>query len=429
MLVGEPPFSGPTAQAIVAKVMTEEPRPLTPRRRSMPAEVEEAVFTALEKLPADRFGSAARVRGEPDRRADGRRTGARARATATAASPWRRWIPLAAGGAALLVAGYLLGARRSHSGALPMTFGSRVKVTWDPGMEVLPAISPDGKTVAYAGGTSARMRVYVRPVAGGRGIALTDDTTQVQSHPRWSPDGSRVLFLERDGVVSVPATGGAETAEVPPGRTGPVSSAAWAPDGRRIAYVVGDSVFVREPGGEVHGIARVYAAHGCAWSPDAEYLACSSGNAIALTPGLLFGNASPSRVVSVRVRDGGIVPLTDSLSANLARPGRPTAAGSTTSPTALGRATSSRRRSPEESRMVRPFGSRPASTPTPSPSRRTDGGSHTAISRSRATPGPSPCRRTRRRRPRAPSRSPVGPSSSSRACSPPTAAGCTTTPT
>src|SRR6188768_2648371 len=37
MLIGEPPFSGPTAQAIVAKVLTEEPRPLIPRRRSIPA--------------------------------------------------------------------------------------------------------------------------------------------------------------------------------------------------------------------------------------------------------------------------------------------------------------------------------------------------------------------------------------------------------
>jgi serine/threonine-protein kinase len=316
MLIGEPPFSGPTAQAIVAKVLTEEPRPLVPRRRSIPPEVEETVLTALEKLPADRFGSAHEFAASLTAEPSGRRAGARARPAAPAASPWGRWI-LPVVGTALLVGAYLLGAHRSRPAALPMTFGSTTKVAWDPAMEVLPAISPDGKTVAYASGTPLRMRVFVRPVAGGREIALSDDTTQVQSHPRWSPDGSRVLFLERGGVVSAPATGGPETAEVPPGRSGPVISAAWAPDGKRIAYAVGDSVFVHEAGGDSRGIAQVYEVHGCAWSPDAEFLACSSGNAIALTAGTLFGNVSPSRVVSVRVRDGRVVPLTDSLFSNL----------------------------------------------------------------------------------------------------------------
>jgi serine/threonine protein kinase/Tol biopolymer transport system component len=59
MLVGEPPFTGPTAQAILARVMTEGPRALTAQRKSIPPGVEAAVFTALEKLPADRFASAA----------------------------------------------------------------------------------------------------------------------------------------------------------------------------------------------------------------------------------------------------------------------------------------------------------------------------------------------------------------------------------
>ncbi|MDB4879753.1 MAG: protein kinase, partial [Gemmatimonadetes bacterium] len=59
MLVGEPPFTGPTTQSIVARVMTEEPRPLVAQRKSIPPAVEAAVLTALEKLPADRFGSAA----------------------------------------------------------------------------------------------------------------------------------------------------------------------------------------------------------------------------------------------------------------------------------------------------------------------------------------------------------------------------------
>ncbi len=59
MLVGEPPFTGPTAQSIVAKVMTDDPRPLHTLRRTVPPAVEDAVLTALEKLPADRFASAA----------------------------------------------------------------------------------------------------------------------------------------------------------------------------------------------------------------------------------------------------------------------------------------------------------------------------------------------------------------------------------
>jgi serine/threonine-protein kinase len=59
MLVGEPPFTGPTAQAIVAKVMTDEPPPIGKFRKTVPLHMEDAVLTALEKLPADRFASAA----------------------------------------------------------------------------------------------------------------------------------------------------------------------------------------------------------------------------------------------------------------------------------------------------------------------------------------------------------------------------------
>src|SRR5687767_9616424 len=55
MLVGEAPFTGPTVQAIVARVMTESPRPVTGQRKSVPANVNAAVLRALEKLPADRF--------------------------------------------------------------------------------------------------------------------------------------------------------------------------------------------------------------------------------------------------------------------------------------------------------------------------------------------------------------------------------------
>ena len=58
MLVGDPPFTGSTVQSIVAKVMTEKPVPPTRIRDTIPASVEHAVLTALQKLPADRFASA-----------------------------------------------------------------------------------------------------------------------------------------------------------------------------------------------------------------------------------------------------------------------------------------------------------------------------------------------------------------------------------
>jgi hypothetical protein len=59
MLTAEPPFTGATAQAIIARVMTEEPRSLTLQRKTIPPHVEAATRRALEKLPADRWGSAA----------------------------------------------------------------------------------------------------------------------------------------------------------------------------------------------------------------------------------------------------------------------------------------------------------------------------------------------------------------------------------
>jgi len=57
MLLGEPPFTGPTTQAIVAKVLTERPSSVVARRNTVPLAIEKAIHTALQKLPADRFPS------------------------------------------------------------------------------------------------------------------------------------------------------------------------------------------------------------------------------------------------------------------------------------------------------------------------------------------------------------------------------------
>src|SRR2546427_2376754 len=61
MLAGEPPHTGPTVQSVIAKVVTDRPRPLRQLRESVPPHVEAAVLKALAKLPADRFQTAAQL--------------------------------------------------------------------------------------------------------------------------------------------------------------------------------------------------------------------------------------------------------------------------------------------------------------------------------------------------------------------------------
>jgi serine/threonine protein kinase len=58
MLTGDPPFMASTAQAVVAKVMTEKPTPPSALRDTVSPNLEHAVLTSLAKLPADRFASA-----------------------------------------------------------------------------------------------------------------------------------------------------------------------------------------------------------------------------------------------------------------------------------------------------------------------------------------------------------------------------------
>ena len=56
-----------------------------------------------------------------------------------------------------------------------LTIGKIYRVTTEPGLELDPAISPDGRAVAYAAGTPGHMRIYVRQIAGGRMAPLTED--------------------------------------------------------------------------------------------------------------------------------------------------------------------------------------------------------------------------------------------------------------
>jgi len=92
MLMGEPPFTGPTVQAIIAKVMTDQPHAMTVHRKSIPPYLEAAVLTGLEKLPADRFTTAAEFSAALSGTTSARTAAHLAQPAAVRAGPWRRWL-------------------------------------------------------------------------------------------------------------------------------------------------------------------------------------------------------------------------------------------------------------------------------------------------------------------------------------------------
>ncbi|HEY6061244.1 MAG TPA: serine/threonine-protein kinase, partial [Gemmatimonadales bacterium] len=192
MLLGEPPFTGPTAQSIVAKVLTEVPRPLLPQRHTIPPNVEAAVLQALEKLPADRFGTAAEFAAALT---DPSRTGTAAR-TAVPAAPAQRTrnrVLMMVGALAILAAGFALGGRLRPARPEPVM---RFSVTFPSGEAIQSvqtarvAISPDGSRLVYVGPDSGSgTQLWVRPMSS------------LNSRPLPGTGGAQAPFFNPEGTM------------------------------------------------------------------------------------------------------------------------------------------------------------------------------------------------------------------------------------
>ena len=314
LLTGRPPFAGAAAWRRAPADVADAVAALTRQRADVPAALAAVVARCLAPRPDDRFPSAddllAHLAAIGAAASDAQTGASRRRSTRTA-------LVVAGVGAASLVA-LAAAATRWRGERPPLALGRATRLTAEPGLEVQPSISPDGRHVAYAVGNSLQMRVAVRPVAGGPATWLTGDSTANEWLPRWSPDGGRILFLARGGVFSAPAAGGAARREVA-GRPGAaVASATWSADGREIAYVRGDSLLRRVvASGETRLVGTAPDLHSCSWSPDGARLACVSGNAFHVTVGAvsgvgpMFGNLAPSRIVVVPSAGGAAASVTD----------------------------------------------------------------------------------------------------------------------
>ena len=216
MLSGEPPFTGTTAQAIVAQVLTENPRPLSPRRRTVPRHLEAAVLTALEKLPADRFSTAAAFAEAlqdktytntvelPGAGAAPRRTASEGVGRNRAAVAWATATALTAAAA---LWGWLRPVPSAPVSLFPLALPKEQSLqppAPDGGARV--AISPDGRSLIYLGPGSSGSRLWLRRLDQLRATPIPG--TEGASNPFFSPDGRRVAFIREGTTVRIASLDG-----------------------------------------------------------------------------------------------------------------------------------------------------------------------------------------------------------------------------
>jgi hypothetical protein len=215
MLAGDPPFTGPTAQAIVAKVMAGEPPPLSTLRRTVPEHVEDAVLTALQKIPADRFTTAGAFATALEGNPDAATMHTRRTRASDASSRRRRWLwPAVA-----VVLGFVAlgGWIRAWSAAPAASSGQPTQLALmlpnlggaSTGPQQQIDLTPDGATLLYVGvvdGTTRTTRVGL----DGSEPHVLDGVEPNLADYSISPDGREFMASSREtgAIFRYPIGGG-----------------------------------------------------------------------------------------------------------------------------------------------------------------------------------------------------------------------------
>jgi serine/threonine-protein kinase len=226
MLTGEPPHIGNSAQAIIARVLTDKPRSVRLVRDTVPVQIEAAIDKALAKLPADRFST-------PNEFAEALQGRVLLTSSQAAAPPQqgRRAWP---GSALPWIGAFLLAAAAAAWGwlgrptpSVPQTvrfelaFREQGALATDATISSLE-LTPDGKRIVYTGLSTGVRQLYVRDIDNLEARPLAG--TNSASLAAVSPDGRWVAWSFVGRLRKTPIDGGASVEIGPaPG----VVSVAW----------------------------------------------------------------------------------------------------------------------------------------------------------------------------------------------------------
>ena len=274
MLAGVPPHEGGSAQQTIMRIVTETPRSVGELRKSVPPTVVAAVMVALEKLPADRFATAAEFAAALEgKRPVALPASAQSLASrAPRATPRSRAREIAAWSAAVLgvASAAIIAARPTPEAPEAGTLG-RFAVEMPESVEMTTiqtgrrvAMSRDGARFAMVGQRDARSAVYLWSANNTVGQIVPG--TEGAGSVGFSPNGQWLLVSMPDRLEKVPVSGGqASTIFTSADTNGPVPiirTANWGDDDR-IVFVRGPDLWsVAADGGEPHRLLAPDTAHG-----------------------------------------------------------------------------------------------------------------------------------------------------------------------
>lgn len=283
MISGKRAFQGATAADTMSAILKEEPAQLSSSVHNLPPPLGRIVHRCLEKDPGDRFQSARDLAFN---------LGILSRDESSPAVPIpvgkvrRKVSPLMVAVAVVLAAAAgFVAARIIMRTENRAAVGVR-RLTDFVGMEESPALSPDGKSVAFTADLGGRRQVWVRLLSAGAPLQITHDDADHQS-PRWSADSSSLTYFS----PSPEANGQGQVWEIPAlgGTARPIVSSLIPADvshhGKQIAYLQANQGQIEltvadGDGSNPHLITRLpgdFIYSNLRWSPDDRMLGYQSG--------------------------------------------------------------------------------------------------------------------------------------------------------
>jgi Tol biopolymer transport system component len=324
LLTALTPFAGTTPQQVMTAHIAETPAPVSRYRPDTPPLLAAAIMRCLKKMPEARFQTAKELREQletvttPSGGATPAQTAPAATVPAAPSLPARgnhnRTFTLVAIAAVLLV-GSLLASRYLTGGEPQLEVGTTRQLTNESGLEITPAFSPDGKAIAYAAGQPGGTSIMVRQIGGGDVLRLANGLA-----PQWSPDGSKLVYVDSAGIAMVPVFGGTPQRLVRNPENEYSVSPVWSHDGKFLAYAqvrtiggFGSIWIANADGSDRRKLRDTNEPYALSWSPNDDRLAFVEGNLLFVYSGVQFGNIAPSTVWVVGRDGNGATLLTDSL--------------------------------------------------------------------------------------------------------------------